>query len=97
MALMHAGLCYTRVECTAADECAGYGVARQGEEKALVVDKDDGIREGMTPGALAKLRPVFKKDGTTTAGNSSQARRCRHWPCPEMLCHGRLTPTSCSL
>ena len=50
----------------------------QGEEKNIVVDRDDGVREGMTPGALAKLRPVFKKSGTTTAGNSSQVtmRRC---------------------
>ena len=43
-----------------------------GEEKKIVVDKDDGIREGVTPGQLAKLPPVFKKNGSTTAGNSSQ-------------------------
>ncbi|KAI8927885.1 Thiolase, N-terminal domain-containing protein [Entophlyctis helioformis] len=36
-----------------------------------VVDKDDGIR-GATAEGLAKLRPAFKKDGTTTAGNASQ-------------------------
>ncbi|KAJ3254342.1 3-ketoacyl-CoA thiolase, peroxisomal [Boothiomyces macroporosus] len=36
-----------------------------------VVDSDDGIR-GATAEGLAKLRPAFKKDGTTTAGNASQ-------------------------
>jgi acetyl-CoA C-acetyltransferase/acetyl-CoA acyltransferase len=36
-------------------------------------DKDNGIREGQTMEALAKLRPVFdRKYGTVTAGNSSQ-------------------------
>ena len=45
---------------------------KTGEEKHIVVSKDDGIREGVTPASLAKLRPVFKRDGTTTAGNSSQ-------------------------
>jgi acetyl-CoA acyltransferase 1 len=37
-----------------------------------VVDKDDGIREGVTPAQLGKLPAVFKKGGSTTAGNSSQ-------------------------
>lgn len=37
-----------------------------------MVDQDDGIRPGVTPAALGKLRTVFKKDGTTTAGNASQ-------------------------
>lgn len=45
---------------------------KTGEEKHIVVSKDDGIREGVTPASLSKLRAVFKKDGTTTAGNSSQ-------------------------
>jgi len=36
-------------------------------------DKDNGIREGQTMEALAKLRPVFdRRFGTVTAGNSSQ-------------------------
>ena len=33
---------------------------------------DEGIRADVTPEALAKLRPAFKKDGVVTAGNSSQ-------------------------
>ncbi|KAJ3370289.1 3-ketoacyl-CoA thiolase, peroxisomal, partial [Kappamyces sp. JEL0680] len=36
-----------------------------------VVDKDDGIR-ATSAEQLAKLRPAFKKDGTSTAANSSQ-------------------------
>ena len=37
------------------------------------VQADNGIREGQSMEALAKLRPAFeKRDGTVTAGNSSQ-------------------------
>lgn len=43
-----------------------------GNEKEVVIAKDDGPREGTTKEGLAKLRGAFKKDGTTTAGNSSQ-------------------------
>ena len=35
-----------------------------------VVSKDDGPRPGTTIEALAGLRPVFKEDGTVTAGNA---------------------------
>jgi acetyl-CoA C-acetyltransferase len=35
-----------------------------------VVTKDDGPRPGTTLEALASLRPVFKEDGTVTAGNA---------------------------
>jgi hypothetical protein len=45
---------------------------KTGEEKTIVVDKDDGIREGVTAAQLGKLPAVFKKGGSTTAGNSSQ-------------------------
>ncbi len=38
-----------------------------------VVDKDNGIRQGQSMEALAKLRPVFDRhNGTVTAGNASQ-------------------------
>ncbi|KAJ1922153.1 3-ketoacyl-CoA thiolase with broad chain length specificity [Mycoemilia scoparia] len=47
-------------------------VDKDGEEKEIVVTKDDGIRPGTTAENLSKLRTVFSKDGTTTAGNSSQ-------------------------
>lgn len=33
--------------------------------------RDEGIRPGSTPEALAGLKPVFRKDGTITAGNAS--------------------------
>ena len=38
------------------------------EEKEVLVDSDDGIREGVTPESLGKLKPAFKKDGSTHAG-----------------------------
>ena len=37
----------------------------------LVVDTDEHPRPGTTAEALSRLRPVFKSDGTVTAGNSS--------------------------
>lgn len=36
------------------------------------VTKDDGIRHNANLESMAKLKPVFKSDGTSTAGNSSQ-------------------------
>eukprot|EP00262_Sarcandra_glabra_P000582 TRINITY_DN1070_c0_g1_i1.p1 TRINITY_DN1070_c0_g1~~TRINITY_DN1070_c0_g1_i1.p1 ORF type:complete len:465 (+),score=109.39 TRINITY_DN1070_c0_g1_i1:169-1563(+) len=45
---------------------------KTGEEKHVTISVDDGIRPSTTVSDLAKLKPVFKKDGTTTAGNSSQ-------------------------
>jgi acetyl-CoA C-acetyltransferase len=38
----------------------------------IVVDEDEGIRLDSTMESLGKLKPVFKKDGIVTAGNSSQ-------------------------
>jgi acetyl-CoA acyltransferase 1 len=43
-----------------------------GVEKQITVTQDDGPRAGTTLQALAKLPAAFKKNGTTTAGNSSQ-------------------------
>ena len=40
--------------------------------KTTVVKVDEGPRKSTTLEALAKLRPVFKMNGTVTAGNSSQ-------------------------
>lgn len=39
-----------------------------GAERTITVTKDDGIRPGTTLEGLAKLRPAFKPDGSTTAG-----------------------------
>ncbi|HEY7697486.1 MAG TPA: acetyl-CoA C-acetyltransferase, partial [Vicinamibacteria bacterium] len=36
----------------------------------LVVDRDEPIRPDTTAASLAKLKPVFKDDGTVTAGNA---------------------------
>jgi len=41
-------------------------------EKRTTVTRDEGIRAGSTVEVLSKLKPVFKKNGTVTAGNSSQ-------------------------
>jgi len=40
--------------------------------KEVTVDKDDGIRHNASVESMAKLKPVFSKDGSSTAGNSSQ-------------------------
>ncbi|GAB4841316.1 3-ketoacyl-CoA thiolase 1, peroxisomal [Ancistrocladus abbreviatus] len=45
---------------------------KTGEEKSVVISVDDGIRPSTNMADLAKLKPAFKKGGTTTAGNSSQ-------------------------
>ena len=37
----------------------------------IIVDRDDGIREGVTAESLSKLKPAFTKDGTTHAGTFS--------------------------
>ena len=39
---------------------------------SAVVSKDDGPRAGSTLEKLMKLKPAFKPDGSTTAGNASQ-------------------------
>ncbi len=38
----------------------------------ITLDYDEGIREDSSMESLGKLKPVFKKDGIVTAGNSSQ-------------------------
>jgi acetyl-CoA acyltransferase 1 len=43
-----------------------------GDEKTITVTNDDGIRDTISIEALAKLKPAFKPDGASTAGNSSQ-------------------------
>jgi acetyl-CoA acyltransferase 1 len=58
-----------------ADEITVYKTTvtdKDGNEKEVTVDRDCGIRENTTLESLAKLKPAFKKGGSTTAGNSSQ-------------------------
>lgn len=38
----------------------------------ITVDTDEGPRKGVTAQSLAKLKPAFKSDGVTHAGNASQ-------------------------
>ncbi len=46
----------------------------EGRPKATEVafSTDEGVRDDTSPEALAKLKPVFARDGVVTAGNSSQ-------------------------
>ncbi|MBR9998642.1 MAG: acetyl-CoA C-acyltransferase, partial [Cyclobacteriaceae bacterium] len=46
--------------------------AGQKETRSYTVDTDEGPRKDTNPEALSGLKPVFAKDGTVTAGNSSQ-------------------------
>ncbi|MCD1634094.1 acetyl-CoA C-acetyltransferase [Martelella mediterranea] len=52
-----------------ADEIVPVTVA--GRKSEVVVDQDEGIREGMTAQALERLRPAFMDGGSVTAGNAS--------------------------
>ena len=45
---------------------------KTGAIRRVVVDTDDGVRVGTNMQTLGKLKPVFTKNGTTTAGTSSQ-------------------------
>ncbi|KYK55817.1 putative acetyl-CoA C-acyltransferase precursor [Drechmeria coniospora] len=46
--------------------------AAVGAAQTITVTRDDGIRDGISVDALAKLKPAFTADGASTAGNSSQ-------------------------
>ncbi|KAG6839765.1 hypothetical protein C0991_011859 [Blastosporella zonata] len=48
------------------------GKSGEDEETEVLVDQDDGVRDGVTKESLAKLKPAFTKDGCTHAGNASQ-------------------------
>jgi acetyl-CoA C-acetyltransferase len=52
-----------------ADELLSIEVPRK-KGPALVVDRDEPVREDATAESLAALKPVFKTDGTVTAGNA---------------------------
>ncbi|CAN1269782.1 3-ketoacyl CoA thiolase 1, peroxisomal [Linum perenne] len=45
---------------------------KTGNEMPVTISVDDGIRPNTNLADLAKLKPAFKKDGTTTAGTASQ-------------------------
>merc|ERR1712127_364161 len=45
---------------------------KDGNTKEVRVEQDDGVRPTTSLATLGKLKPAFKKGGSTTAGNSSQ-------------------------
>lgn len=45
---------------------------KTGDEKTITVKADDGVRDGITPESLSKIKPAFAKDGSIHAGNASQ-------------------------
>ena len=47
-------------------------VTIKGRKGDTVVDSDEGVRADSTAESMSKLRPAFAKDGTITAGSSSQ-------------------------
>lgn len=49
-----------------------YEDPKSGESKELVVDRDDGVRDGITAESLGKIKPAFAADGSIHAGNASQ-------------------------
>jgi len=44
----------------------------QRKENPIIIDRDEGIRAGITVESLSQLNPAFRGDGTITAGNASQ-------------------------
>ena len=53
-----------------AEEIVGVHIPqRRGDD--VVIDRDEGIREGVTAESLGKLPPAFTRDGSITAGSSS--------------------------
>ena len=51
------------------DEIVGFKLKSKKAE--IIFDKDEHPREGLNLDALSRLKPVFKSDGTVTAGNAS--------------------------
>jgi acetyl-CoA acyltransferase 1 len=45
---------------------------KTGETRDITVDRDDGIRPGVTAESLAKIKGAFAADGSIHAGNASQ-------------------------
>ncbi|MFF2483134.1 acetyl-CoA C-acyltransferase [Paenibacillus sp. NPDC058071] len=51
---------------------SGVNEAGRPWESTAVIDTDEGVRSETTPETLAPLKPSFAREGTVTAGNSSQ-------------------------
>ncbi|KAG2191312.1 hypothetical protein INT46_011784 [Mucor plumbeus] len=52
--------------------CTVTTIDKDGNEKTIVVDQDEGIRASSSVEGLGKLKPAFSPTGSTTAGNASQ-------------------------
>lgn len=61
--------CAARASGRFRDEIVPVSVKKKKE--TILVDTDEGPREGTTKESIAKLRPAFKPDGLVTAANSS--------------------------
>lgn len=55
----------------------------KGNERRITVAQDEGIRPSTSMEALAKLKPAFKKNGSSTAGETglgeTRGRGCVHF------------------
>lgn len=51
---------------------AKYEDPKTGETKEVIVDRDDGVRDGITAESLGKIKPAFAAGGSIHAGNASQ-------------------------
>ncbi|EPE04951.1 3-ketoacyl- thiolase [Ophiostoma piceae UAMH 11346] len=49
-----------------------YEDPKTGETRTITVDRDDGVRPGVTAESLGKIKASFAKDGSIHAGNASQ-------------------------
>lgn len=49
-----------------------YTDPKSGETSQKTVDRDDGVRDGITAASLGKIKAAFAEDGTIHAGNASQ-------------------------
>lgn len=71
----HAKAAYAQKQGWTKDEITVYKTKvtdKEGNETEVTVDMDDGVRPQTTLQSLGKIKPAFKKGGSTTAGNSSQ-------------------------
>lgn len=52
------------------NEIVPFEIPAEGKAPAVVIDRDEVVREDTTVEKLARLKPAFKKDGCVTAGNA---------------------------
>lgn len=63
-----------------------------GKERQVTVSQDEGIRPGTTLEGLAKLKPAFKPDGSTTAGESAPGSSWKRVGTEQTLLLSQVTP-----